>query len=408
MIKIPADSDFGLNNLPWGIFSAYGGSPRVGVAVGDHVLDMAAVADRQPFGHDVDVSVFYESTLNPLISLGPSHCTRVRAQIQTWLSQGSSPLHEDDLYVPMTEVTMHLPVDVGDYTDFYSSREHATNVGSLFRDPDKALLPNWRHLPVAYHGRASSIVVSGTPVRRPRGQVKKNDMDAPDFRPSERLDLELEMALIMHDGPTLGQPIPVDEAENYIFGLALFNDWSARDIQKWEYQPLGPFLGKNFASTLAPWIVPLAALEPFRTAAPEQDPAVLPHLRETRRSTFAIDLAVDLTPAGGEPTTICRTNYAGLYWTPAQQIAHHASNGCNLRAGDVLASGTISGAAPDAAGSLLELSAGGRQQISLANGASRTFLEDGDTVTLRATCGTGPHRIGFGTASGTILPAHDL
>jgi len=404
MISIPQDSDFSLHNLPWGIFSFPGESPRVGIAVGDHILDMSKVGELGLF--DFDATVFYEPVLNPFMALGRDVTSRARALVQGWLQDEQGPLANDpDLFVDRLSATVHLPVHIGDYTDFYSSIEHATNVGKLFRDPENALLPNWRHLPVGYHGRASSIVVSGTPIHRPWGQVKTNTMEGPDHQPSNRLDFELEMGFIICEDSTLGQPVSVFDAEDYIFGMVLFNDWSARDIQKWEYVPLGPFLGKNFASTMSPWVVPFLALEPFRVAGPKQDPEVLPYLQIQGLNNYDIKLEVVITPKEGTPTTVSRSNFKYMYWNMAQQIAHHTVNGCNLRTGVLMASGTISGKDESSYGSLLEIAHGGRKPFSLADGQERTFLEDGDTVTLRGWADKDGVRVGFGEAVGTILPA---
>lgn len=403
MIPIPKDSDFSIHNLPWGIFSFPGESPRVGVAVGDHILDMSKVGELGLF--DFDATVFYEPILNPFMALGRDVTSRARTQVQNWLFDEQGPLaNNPDLFVDRLSATMHLPVHIGDYTDFYSSIEHATNVGKLFRDPENALLPNWRHLPVGYHGRSSSIVVSGTSVNRPCGQVKTNKMEAPQFQASNRLDFELEMGFIICEDSTLGQPISVFDAEDYIFGMVLFNDWSARDIQKWEYVPLGPFLGKNFASTMSPWVVPFQALQPFRVAGPTQDPEVLPYLQIEGLNNYDINLQVSITPENGTPTVVSKSNFRYMYWNMAQQLAHHTVNGCNVRTGDLMASGTISGKDESSYGSLLEIAHGGRKPFSLADGQQRTFLEDGDTVTLRGWAEKDGIRVGFGEATGTILP----
>lgn len=391
-ISIPAGSDFTLANLPFGIFSTPGTAPRAGMAIGDHLLDLSALAATGCF--DFDPGVFRQPTLNAFISLGKAVTNGARSQVKSWLEkfQASkpSPIQEAHL-VARSVATMHLPVQIGDYTDFYSSIEHATNVGKLFRDPDNALLPNWRHLPVGYHGRASSIVVSGTPVRRPLGQTLPAGSDRPVFGPSKRLDYELEMAFVIGKDSPLGQPIPVAEAGEYIFGLVLFNDWSARDIQQWEYVPLGPFLGKSFASSISPWIVPLAALEPFSTCGPAQAPEPLPYLRTTGDNNLDIKLEVQVN---GRTTGRSNTKY--LYWNMRQQLAHHTSNGCNVRVGDLLASGTISGPGNEAYGSLLEATQGGK---------TGDFLQDGDVVTMTAYAGEGERRVGFGELRGEVLPA---
>ncbi|MCP9235751.1 fumarylacetoacetase [Lewinella sp. JB7] len=389
LFTVAPDSDFTLANLPFGIFSTAGSAPRVGIAIGDRILDLAALATEG--GFDFDSAVLHRPYLNDFIALGKEVTGRARTQVQTWLREADSPVAPRHL-VRREEATLHLPVRIGDYTDFYSSIEHATNVGRMFRDPDKALLPNWRHLPVGYHGRASSIVVDGTPVRRPRGQVLPPGADVPVFQATDRLDFELEMAFVVGKDSTLGETVRVDQAEDYIFGLALFNDWSARDVQRWEYVPLGPFLGKNFASTMSPWIVPLEALEPFRVAGPEQSPRVLPYLQTDVPGNYDIQLEVTVNDR-----TVSRSNFRYMYWSMAQQLAHHSSNGCNVRVGDLMASGTISGRDPSAYGSLLEIT---------DNGRSGSFLADHDTVTLTGHAGSGAERVGFGRCGGRILPAH--
>lgn len=300
---------------------------------------------------------------------------------------------------------MHLPVAIGGYTDFYSSKEHATNVGSMFRDPKNALLPNWRHLPVAYNGRASSVVVSGTPVRRPNGQLKLPDAERPIFGPTRKLDFELETAFVVGEGNALGQPIAVDDAERRIFGLVLMNDWSARDIQQWEYVPLGPFNSKSFATSISPWIVTLDALQPFRVAGPTQEPGPLPYLAQSGEHGFDIHLEVALKPADATASTICRTNFRHLYWSMAQQLAHHTVSGCSTRVGDLMGSGTISGPTPDSLGSLLELAWNGERPLALPGGATRSFLDDGDEVIITGWCRGEGYRVGFGEVRGEILPA---
>ncbi len=388
-LRIPPGSDFTLNNLPFGIFSTPEHGARAGIAVGDDILDLVALAKENVFSFDVQV--LDRPYLNDFIALGKEVTGRARTQVQGWLTEAQgSPVRPRHL-CPRHTATLHLPVRIGDYTDFYSSIEHATNVGKLFRDPENALLPNWRHLPVGYHGRASSIVVSDTPVRRPVGQVLPAGGGDPELRPTERLDFELEVAFVIGKDTELGSPVPVGQAEDYIFGLLLFNDWSARDIQRWEYVPLGPFLGKSFASTVSPWLVPLAALQPYRVVGPVQEPAVLPYLRTHGPNNYAIDLEVHVNDRA-----VSRSNFRYLYWNMAQQLAHHTSNGCNLRVGDLLASGTISGPDKGSRGSLLELT---------ENGRTGNFLADGDTVTLRGFAGKGHERVGFGVARGQVLPA---
>jgi fumarylacetoacetase len=310
-----------------------------------------------------------------------------------------------EAFHPFRSVQMHVPVEIGDYTDFYSSIEHATNVGRMFRDPDNALLPNWRHIPIGYHGRASSIVISGTPVRRPNGQTKAPDAELPTFGPTKRLDFELEVAFVIGKDSALGEPIPIDKAEDHIFGLLLFNDWSARDVQQWEYVPLGPFLAKNFASAVSPWIVTLEALEPFRVQGPEQQPAVLPYLQVSGARNYDIQLEVSLTPDSGEENIVSRSNFKYMYWNMCQQLAHHTSNGCNVRIGDLMASGTISGPDRDSLGSMLEITLGGKQPVALANGETRAFIHDGDTLTLRGWSEKGDVRVGFGEVYNTVVRA---
>jgi fumarylacetoacetase len=407
-VPVPEGSHFPIQNLPYGAFLGPSGDVHCGVAIGEHVLDLAVLFDAklialpfQPF--DGDLTYF--------AALGKPAWRVTRNTVQRLLSADEPRLRDDArlrerALVPQAEAEMVLPVTVGDYTDFYSSREHATNVGSMFR-PDSPLMPNWLHLPVAYHGRTSSLVITGTDVRRPRGQYKPPDAPAPVFGPTKSLDFELEVAAVIGPGNAPGEPIAIERAEDNIFGLVLLNDWSARDIQAWEYQPLGPFLGKNFATSVSPWVVPLAALEPFRCAAPAQDPAPLPYLAQPReRATFDVHLEALLqTAKGREPARICASNFKHLYWSLAQQVAHHTVNGCPLRPGDLLASGTISGSTPDSYGSLLELSWRGSRPLSLPGGEERRSLEDGDTLTLTGWCQGEGYRVGFGAVSGRVLPA---
>ncbi len=406
-VTIPENSDFPLENLPYGIFSTAQKAARAGVAIGDQILDLATTAH---LGFLADVSlpknVFDQPTLNDFIALGKPTWQKVRVRLQELLTEGS-PLaaKATEVLVPQTDATMHLPVRIGDYTDFYSSIEHATNVGKMFRDPDNALLPNWKHLPVGYHGRASSIVVSGTDIHRPKGQTMLPNASSPVFGASARMDFELEMAFITGKNTLMGHSIAVEDAEDAIFGMVLFNDWSARDIQKWEYVPLGPFLGKNFGSSVSPWIVPLEALEPFRVAGPTQDPTPLPYLQQQGAHNFDIDLEVWLAPKDEEATKICHSNFKYMYWSMAQQLAHHTINGCNINVGDMYASGTISGPTKDSFGSMLELSWAGKKPLPLKNGTTRTFLEDFDTVTMKGYCQNAHLRIGFGEVTSTLLPA---
>jgi fumarylacetoacetase len=408
-LPIPKGSDFPIQNLPFGIFKTPRHTPRAGVAIGEYVLDLACLQAAGLFDDlALPPAVFAHPQLNPFFSLGRPAISRVRNRVSQLLQAGHDEMDaalRQTALVPMPEVTLCLPVAVSDYTDFYSSMEHAVNVGSMFRDPQNALLPNWKHLPVAYHGRASSIVVSGTPLHRPKGQIKPPDSPLPAFCPTQKLDFELEMAFVICRDTEPGRPVAVADAENCIAGLALFNDWSARDIQQWEYVPLGPFLGKNFGSTLAPWIVTLDALEPFRVEGPPQIPRVLPYLFAESPAHFDIRLEALLETADGTVCEISRSNHRYLYWSMAQQLAHHTVNGCNLRVGDVMASGTISGPSPGSYGSMLELTWNGQRPLHLPNGETRTFLCDGDTVHLKAWAEANGVRIGFGPCAGKILPA---
>ncbi|MGB1971684.1 MAG: fumarylacetoacetase [Flavobacteriaceae bacterium] len=404
MIEIPSNSDFSSNNLPFGIFSTATTKARIGVALGNHIIDLKALSQYHQF--DFDTSVFEQNVLNDFIALGKEKTTQVRRTIQEWIGESTSILYQkDDVFVLQTDATMHLPVRVGDYTDFYSSKEHATNVGKMFRDPDNALLPNWKHIPVGYHGRASSIIPSGQPIIRPQGQILPKDQSHPVFQPTQRLDFELEMAFIIGKESKLGQPISTSEAEDYIFGMVIFNDWSARDIQKWEYVPLGPFLGKNFASSISPWVVPLEALDPFRVQGPKQAPEVLPYLQYKGSKNYDLSLEVSITPEDAEETVVSHSNFKYMYWNMVQQLAHHTVNGCNVRVGDLLASGTISGKDKRSYGSMLELSWAGTQPVLLNDGTSRKFLLDGDTVTMRAYGEKDTIRVGFGHVSTKILPS---
>lgn len=409
-VAVPAGSDFPIQNLPFGIFQTLELPPRIGVAIGDQVADLAVLAEHGFFDDlEMDTTVFQQRYLNDFISLGKAKTSAVRNRVSHILDNDFEEWDASQLAPfflrKQAEVQLLLPIKVGDYTDFYSSIEHASNVGSMFRDPSNPLLPNWRHLPVAYHGRASSIVVSGTPVKRPNGQTKPADAAQPVFGPSQELDFELEMAFIIGKPTALGQTVSTAEAEEYIFGLALFNDWSARDIQRWEYQPLGPFLSKNFGSTISPWIVAMDALEPFRTDSPRQEPQVLSYLQYQGAKSFDIHLEVALRTENNTVQTICHSNFKDLYWNMSQQLAHHTVNGCNINVGDLLASGTISGATPNSFGSMLELTWRGTKPLLLADGTERTFIKDGDTVILRGWCEREGLRIGFGEAAGRVLPA---
>jgi fumarylacetoacetase len=408
-VSIPENSDFPIQNLPFGIFRHDGHEPRVGVAIGDFVLDLYMLNLHGYLdAFDLPASVLQTDSLNDLIAAGKVKTKELRNRISDLLKEGNDELASiPDVYgkfiYPVSQVTMLLPVHPGDYTDFYSSEVHATNVGKMFR-PDNPLLPNWKHIPVGYHGRSSSIVVSGTPFHRPKGQLMPPDAKAPVFGPTQRMDFELEMAFITFDGKPLGHPITVQEADKYIFGMVIFNDWSARDIQKWEYVPLGPFLAKNFASSVSPWVVTLDALEPFRTANQPQDPEVLEYLRSPEARNIDINLEVYLQPEGGNDQRICRSNYRHLYWNMNQQLAHQTVNGCNVRAGDIYASGTISAPADDGYGSMLELTWGGQNPLDLPEGGTRKFIEDGDTISMRAWSEKDGVRVGFGEVRSKVLP----
>lgn len=406
-LNIPPDSDFSIHNLPFGIFSAKGKGKRAGMAIGEFVVDLADAADEGLFEEmepEIDHEVFESDVLNDLIALGKPVTGMIRTTVQQALCDEVSVLKMvDGLLIPMSEVTMHMPVRVGDYTDFYSSMEHAKNVGSMFRDPENALMPNWKHLPVGYHGRSSSIVISGTEIQRPNGQILPEGADEPVFAPTDRLDFELEVAFVIGKSTKQGETVSVDEAEDHIFGLMLFNDWSARDIQKWEYRPLGPFLGKSFASSVSPWIVPLEALDPFRVKGPDQNPGPLDYLRAEGERTFDIRLEAAIKADGSaNESVVCRTNFRYLYWSMAQQLAHHTSNGCSIRVGDLMASGTISGPDPGSLGCLLEITQNGKEPLTLSDGSTRAWLEGGDTVTLRGFSEKNGIRVGFGECAGTI------
>jgi fumarylacetoacetase len=411
-VDVAAHSDFPIQNLPFGIFSTdEQPQARAGVAIGDWVLDLSVLESRgllKPAAH----RVFNDPTLNAFIALGRPVWRATRDAISQLLRHDNPTLRDDKVLraqalVPQTAACMHLPISVGGYTDFYSSREHATNVGSMFRDPANALLPNWLHLPVGYNGRASSVIVSGQNVRRPMGQIKPPSSEQPLFAPCAKLDFELEMAFIVGGNTELGEPVMVEAAESLMFGMVLLNDWSARDIQQWEYVPLGPFNAKTFATSISPWIVTMEALEPFRVPGPVQEPDPLPYLRQSGARSVDITLTVDLQPElADQPTTICRTNFRTMYWSMAQQLAHHTVSGCNVCVGDLMASGTISGSTPEAFGSLLELSWNGQKPLTLADGVTRrSFLEDGDRVSLRGWCEGAGYRLGFGEVSARVLPA---
>ena len=407
-IEIPKNSDFSIYNLPFGIFSTNKNSKRVGIAIGNNIIDLLACNELDIFKDlNINNNVFENNFLNDFINLGKNTTNKVREIIQQQLTNESSKIKMSSVVIiPMNEAEMHLPVRVGDYTDFYSSIEHATNIGSMFRDPSNPLLPNWRHLPVGYHGRASSIIVSGIDIFRPQGQVMPVDSDKPVFTSSKRIDFELEMGYIIGKQSPLGSSITTDDADNYIFGKVLFNDWSARDIQKWEYVPLGPFLGKSFASSISPWVVTIEALDYFRVAGPIQNPQVLDYLKFNGLKNYDINLSVSILPEKTNiETIVCKSNFKYMYWNMSQQIAHHTINGCNLNVGDMMASGTISGKSKDSYGSMLELSWGGKKNIELNDGSSRTFIEDYDSVIMRGYCEKDNIRVGFGEVKSKLLPS---
>uniref|UniRef100_H2NP00 Fumarylacetoacetase n=2 Tax=Pongo abelii TaxID=9601 RepID=H2NP00_PONAB len=458
-IPVAEDSDFPIHNLPYGVFSTRGDPrPRIGVAIGDQILDLSVIKhlftgpvlskhqdvfnqvheglrqhqERIWVGRSQDgrigtapvyssqrerrrrrvISAFpSEPTLNSFMGLGQAAWKEARVVLQNLLSVSQARLRDDTelrkrAFISQASATMHLPAAIGDYTDFYSSRQHATNVGIMFRDKENALMPNWLHLPVGYHGRASSVVVSGTPIRRPMGQMKPDDSKPPVYGACKLLDMELEMAFFVGPGNRLGEPIPISKAHEHIFGMVLMNDWSARDIQKWEYVPLGPFLGKSFGTTISPWVVPMEALMPFAVPNPKQDPRPLPYLCHDEPYTFDINLSVNLKGEGmSQAATICKSNFKYMYWTMLQQLTHHSVNGCNLQPGDLLASGTISGPEPENFGSMLELSWKGTKPIDLGNGQTRKFLLDGDEVIITGYCQGDGYRVGFGQCAGKVLPA---
>jgi len=414
-IDVAPDSDFSIHNLPYGVFRPSTlAIPRVGVAIGEKVLDLSVLVEKGIFdGPEIrDTYVFHEPRLNAFMAMGRPAWQEARARITQLLSADEPTLRDDAGLLdaalrPAGSVEMLLPARIDDYTDFYSSREHATNVGIMLRGPDNALQANWLHLPVGYHGRSSSIVVSGTDVLRPMGQTKAADAPAPSYSPSRLMDFELEMGFFVGPGNELGRPIPIDHATEQIFGMVLVNDWSARDIQMWEYVPLGPFLGKSFATSISPWVVTLDALEPFRCAGPVQDdPEPLPYLRNPGDGAYDIRLEVLLqSETMEEPAVIATSNHRYIYWSISQQLAHHTVNGCNLRPGDLLASGTISGPAKEERGSMLELSWRGTEFVELPNGETRKFLADNDTVIMRGHCESNRIRVGFGEVKGKLLPA---
>ena len=412
-IEVEKNSDFPIQNIPFGIFSPKGKSPRPATIIGDTVIDLSVLVEEGFFDEilpDTGYDAFFQAALNDIISLGKEFTSNLRNRISELFSEEKEVIRDDKelqerMLFNVKEVKMHLPVEVGDYTDFYSSIEHATNVGTMFRDPANALFPNWRSLPVGYHGRASSIVVSGTDINRPNGQTLPAGEEKPIFGPSRLFDFELEMAFITGKQTKLGDSIKVEDADDYIFGMVIFNDLSARDIQKWEYVPLGPFLSKSFGSVISPWIVTLDALEGFKVEGPKQEPKVLPYLQTQGKRNLDIDLKVFIKPENGEETMVSNSNYKYLYWNMAQQLTHQTINGCNINVGDMYASGTISGPTSDAYGSMLELSWGGKKTLKLKDGSERKFILDNDTIIMRAYAEKNGVRIGFGESVTKVLPA---
>ena len=415
-VDITPDSDFPLENLPYGIFSnEQNTQPRAGVALGEWVVDLAALEAKGYLKLEQDQQFFNQPTLNSFIESGKANWSKVRTELQKLLSADHAELRDnkelrDLVFLKQSDVKMHLPVHIPGYTDFYSSKEHATNVGCMFRDPKNALLANWSELPVGYNGRASSVIVSGTEIVRPSGQIKLPDSDRPVFSACRKLDFELETGFIIGKPNNLGEPIAIENAWNHIFGMVLFNDWSARDLQQWEYVPLGPFNAKTFASSISPWIVTMEALEPFKTSSPAQEPKPLTYLREDNSSnSYDINLSVEIQPKNSDQAdVICETNFKYMYWSMAQQLAHHTIAGCNVQVGDLMGSGTISGPTPNSYGSLLEITWNATKPLTLSNGEQRTFIQDGDTVIMKGHCEKDGLRIGFGVVSGKILPALDF
>jgi fumarylacetoacetase len=413
-LDIASDSDFPIQNIPFGVFLTKENIVTVGTRIGDYAIDLGALQQLDYFnGIELTDDVFMQDTLNDFISDGKKTWRLVRNRIADIFDINNKKLqdskkHCDVVIFKIEDVEMQLPVYIGDYTDFYSSKEHATNVGTMFRDPENALLPNWLHIPVGYHGRSSTIVPSGIPVHRPNGQTLDNERNQPVFGPSKLVDFELETAFITTDANIMGDNIPVGEAEDYIFGMVLLNDWSARDIQKWEYVPLGPFLAKNFASSISPWIVTMDALEPFRCPSPKQEPQPLAYLQQEGNHAFDIHLEVAIKPEKASATIVSRSNFKYMYWTMSQQLAHHTSNGCRVNSGDMMGSGTISGSTKDSYGSMLELTWGGKNPIVLNDGSERKFINDGDTVIMKGFCQNDTVRIGFGEVVSKLLPANKM
>lgn len=409
-VEVSNNSDFTIYNLPYGVFQNKRLSSRIGIAIGDKIVDLS-VLDQEGFFSDMFLpeGIFLKESLNDLIGLGKAITKKIRERVQDLLLTNNEKLRDHSargkVMVNRKEATMLMPVKIGDYTDFYSSKEHATNVGKMFRDSENALLPNWKHLPVAYHGRASSIIPSGVPITRPKGQIKDPESDSPVFGPSKKLDFELELAFITGKSTKLGDCVSTADAEDYIFGFVLFNDWSARDIQAWEYVPLGPFLGKSFASSISPWVVTLEALERFKVESPVQEPEVLDYLKCDKSHSFDIQLEAYIQPGDEKISKVSTSNFKNMYWNVAQQLAHHTINGCNINVGDMMASGTISGPDADSFGSMLELSWNGKEAVKLESGTERKFIEDGDTVIMKGFAEKAGIRVGFGEVKAKVLPA---
>ena len=409
-LTVPKDSDFPIQNIPFGVFLTKEDVITIGTRIGDYAIDLGALQQLNYFeGIELTDDMFMQDTLNDFISDGKKTWRLVRNRIGDIFDQNNATLrdnqeHRNIVIFKMEDIEMQLPVLIGDYTDFYSSKEHATNVGKMFRDPENALLPNWLHIPVGYHGRSSTIVPSGIPVHRPMGQTLPTGDSLPVFGASRLIDFELETAFITTDANIMGENIPINEAEDYIFGMVLLNDWSARDIQKWEYVPLGPFLAKNFASSISPWIITMDALEPFRCKGPIQEPTPLPYLQQKGKHTFDINLEVYIEPENVAASLVSKSNFKYMYWSMSQQLTHHTSNGCRINSGDMMGSGTISGPTPDSFGSMLELTWGGKNPIKMNDGSERKFINDNDTVIMKGFCENSSVRIGFGEVSSKLLP----
>jgi len=409
-IAVPENSDFPIQNIPFGVFLTKEDVITIGTRIGDSAIDMGALQQLGYFeGIELTDDMFMQDTLNDFISDGKKTWRLVRNRLADLFDENNPKLrdnkeHCDVVIFNISDIEMLLPVQIGDYTDFYSSKEHATNVGKMFRDPENALLPNWLHIPVGYHGRSSTIVPSGIPVHRPMGQTLPNGETTPVFGPSRLVDFELETAFITTDANIMGENIPINEAEDYIFGMVLLNDWSARDIQKWEYVPLGPFLAKNFASSISPWIVTMDALEAFRVKGPKQEPTPLPYLQQKGKHAYDINLEVYIEPENATPTLVSKSNFKYMYWSMCQQLTHHTSNGCRVNSGDMMGSGTISGPTEDSFGSMLELTWSGQKPIKMSDGTERKFINDNDTVIMKGYCQNSSVRIGFGEVSSKLLP----